>query len=260
MTSLEFEGKNVEKAVKKACEELEMAEDQLDYDVVSYGSSGIFGLAGTKKAKIRVRLSEETTESMTESIATGREDVLSNAPPLPNKDLQTEAMVTEGQLYSFPEDPMDLGKNVLQRIIDSITTDAKITVEEDSDRILFNVVGGNAAILIGKRGQTLEAIQSLVEKIVNKRNENKIRVQIDIEGYLENRRGNLEKLAERLAEKSKRIRRPVTIGQMSAHDRRIIHLALKNDPEVRTLSVGEGFLKKLLIIPKKYNNRKHRYQ
>ena len=142
---------------------------------------------------------------------------------------------------------------VLQRIIDSITSDASITVEEDSDRVLFNVAGGNAAVLIGKRGQTLEAIQSLVKKVVNKHNNNdkRIRVQVDIEGYLETRRLNLERLAARLAEKSKRIRKPISMGQMSAYDRRIIHLALKDDPDVRTKSSGEGYLRKLVIFPKK---------
>ena len=152
---------------------------------------------------------------------------------------------------TIAKSPLDLGRDVLQRIIDSITTDARVKVEEDKDRILFNVVGGNAAILIGKRGQTLEAIQSLVEKIVNKHNKTRIRVQIDIEGYLENRRNNLLKLAARLAEKSKRIRKPISLGQMSAHERRIIHLALKNDPGVWTRSQGEGYYRKLIIFPKK---------
>ena len=162
------------------------------------------------------------------------------------------------QLFTFPKDPLDLGRSVLQRIIDSITSDASITVEEDSDRILFNVAGGNAAVLIGKRGQTLEAIQSLVKKVVNKHNNNdkRIRVQVDIEGYLETRRVNLERLAERLAEKSKRIRKPISMGQMSAHDRRIIHLALKDDPDVRTKSRGEGYMRKIVIFPQKNNMRR----
>ncbi len=68
----------------------------------------------------------------------------------------------------------------------------------------------------------------------------KIRVQVDVEGYLENRKADLEKLAERLADKSKRIRKPISLGQMSAYDRRIVHLALKDDPDIRTKSRGRG--------------------
>ncbi|MGB9441176.1 MAG: R3H domain-containing nucleic acid-binding protein, partial [Desulfobacterales bacterium] len=97
-----------------------------------------------------------------------------------------------------------------------------------------------------------------VEKIVNKHNPNndKIRVQVDVGGYLETRKANLEKLAERLADKSKRIRKPISLGQMSASDRRIVHLALKNDPDIRTKSRGEGYMRKLVIIPQKINKQR----
>ena len=105
--------------------------------------------------------------------------------------------------------------------------------------------------MIGKHGQTLEAIQSIVEKIINKRNQHRIRVEVDVEGYLENRRNNLERQAARLAEKCKRIGKPVAVGQMNAHDRRIVHLALKDDKAVRTQSIGEGYLRKLMIFPQK---------
>jgi spoIIIJ-associated protein len=105
--------------------------------------------------------------------------------------------------------------------------------------------------LIGKKGQTLEAIQYIVEKIVNKKSLEKIRVHVDIEGYLENRRINLERLSTRLAEKSKRIGKPVTIGQLNSYDRRVVHLVLKNDSDVRTQSIGDGFYRKLVIFPKK---------
>jgi spoIIIJ-associated protein len=139
----------------------------------------------------------------------------------------------------------------LQRIIDAITEDAKISVEQDAERIFFNVNGGNAGILIGKRGQTLDAIQSIVDKVVNKHKEKRTRVLVDIEGYLETRKENLEKLAIRLAEKSKRTGKPMSLGQMNAYDRRIAHIALKDNPDVQTRSRGEGPLRKLVIFPKK---------
>ena len=129
---------------------------------------------------------------------------------------------------------------------------------EAKDRILLNVAGGNAGALIGKKGQTLEAIQSLVDKIVNRGNNrhDRIRIQVDVEGYLATRRLNLEKLAMRLADKSKKIRKPISLGQMNGYDRRIVHLALKDDPGVQTKSRGEGYMRKLVIFPKK--DRAHR--
>ena len=252
-TLVEFEGKNVDKAVDIACEELNIPRDKISYDVLSYGSSGIFGLAGAKKARIRVNLPETSEGRGVEPDCGGQKDAFTGDSSL----AETPSSGYEGadgqQLYSFPEDPLDLGRAALQRILDAITSDAAISADKDADRIRLNVVGGNAAILIGKKGQTLEAIQLLVEKIVNKHNHHndRIRIQVDIEGYLETRKTNLENLATRLADKSKRIGKPISLGQMSAHDRRIIHLALKEHPDVRTKSRGEGYMRKLVIFPKK---------
>ena len=146
---------------------------------------------------------------------------------------------------------MNKGREALEQIVNEITDDTKIEVVADNERILFKVSGGNSAILIGKRGQTLEAIQYIVDKIVNRQHEIRFRVQIDVEDYMKNRRANRRDLAERLAEKSKRTGKPVTLGQMNAHDRRIVHITLKNDSGVWTQSRGDGFYWKLIIFPKK---------
>jgi spoIIIJ-associated protein len=151
-----------------------------------------------------------------------------------------------------------LGKQILTRIVNTITNDADIDVKEDRDRVIFNIRGGNAAVLIGKHGQTLEAIQALVEKIVNKRHEERIRIEVDVEGYLKNRKSNLQRQAARMAEKCRRIRKPVTLGYMNAHDRRIVHLALKDHDDVRTQSHGNGLLRKLMILPKRLQQQRKR--
>ena len=249
--TMELEAKNIREAVKKACDKLNIRRSDLKYDIISYGSSGIFGLGRTKKAKIRVIMPEahrsvETSE-MQNTVSTLSSDVEMKSHV---KSLIRETF-KDSQVPTFSDNPQSLGKDVLRRIIDSITTDAKISVEEDNERILFKVNGGNSAILIGKHGQTLEAIQSLVEKIVNKHHSERVRVQVDVEGYLENRKNKLIRHAERQAKKCKRIRKPVTVGYMNAHDRRIVHVALKNDRNVRTHSMGDGFLRKLMIFPKK---------
>ena len=258
--SLEFKAKNIDKAVEKASEELNVPKEDLKYEVLSYGSSGIFGLSSAKKAKIRVRLPRDPQllkpKPEISEFQSDPSDVPESPEPSDELNLSDDDAVAkenrEGQqLYSFPEDPVDIGRQVLQRIIDAITTDAKISVEQDSERIFFNVNGGNAGILIGKRGQTLDAIQAIVEKVINKHKENRTRVLVDIEGYLETRRENLEKLAMRLAEKSKRTGKPMSLGQMNAYDRRIVHIALKDNPDVQTRSRGEGPLRKLVIFPKK---------
>jgi spoIIIJ-associated protein len=251
--SLEFIAKNIDRAVEKASKELNMPKEDLKYEVLSHGSSGIFGLPGAKKAKIQVELPEDALPAEPKPQISEFESDPSDALNLGGNYSIVKENQAGRQLYSFPEDPVDIGRHVLQRIIDSITTDAKISVEQDSERIFFNVNGGNAGILIGKRGQTLDAIQSIVEKVINKHKENRTRVLVDIEGYLETRKENLEKLAVRLAEKSNRVGKPMSLGQMNAYDRRIVHIALKDNPDVQTRSRGEGPLRKLVIFPKKKN-------
>jgi len=262
MSSFEYEGKNVAKAVQLACAELKLTQDEINYQVLSFGSSGIFGLAGAKKARILVDLPEHADETQVESEAAGFAG--------PSVEYYADAKVMEDQrpadnssgdrrISEFPENPLELGRTVLQRIVGAITSDAEISAEASSERILLNVSGGNAGKLIGKKGQTLEAIQSVVEKIVNKHynhnNSDKIRVQVDVGGYLETKKDNLEKLAMRMADKSKRVSKPVSLGQMSAYDRRIVHLALKDDSGVRTQSRGDGYMRKLVIFPVRNNPR-----
>ena len=258
MSSLEFSAKNVEKAIAKASAELNLAADKIRYDILSHGSSGIFGLAGVKKAKIRVHLPEASKEPASADEALDSLDEISGQKILSAEHVLESSDSDAPQPIVFEENPLDLGRTVLQRIVGSITDDAEISAEENSDGLFFNINGGNAGILIGKKGQTLDAIQSLVEKIVNKHNphNDKIRVQVDVGGYLETRKANLEKLAERLADKSKKIRKAISLGQMSASDRRIVHLALKNDPDIRTKSRGDGYMRKLVIIPQKINKQR----
>jgi spoIIIJ-associated protein len=301
MTSgLEFDGKNVEIAIKKACDKLKIKEEKLKYDVISYGSTGIFGLVGTKKAKIRVTspkhlktIIHEERDNFIETDNILREtdiaDIVSiveesfgnneieSVHRLPVEDddsknidtandetIKEDANKKDNEIDNEKNNEKDnekdesaaivAGEEVLKKIVELITNDAEISFQQRNKKVKYNVKGGNTAVLIGKKGQTLEAIQYIVEKIVNKKSLEKIKVHVDIEGYLENRRINLERLSTRLAEKSKRIGKPVTIGQLNSYDRRVVHLVLKKDSDVRTQSIGDGFYRKLVIFPKK--NRK----
>ncbi|OQY12638.1 MAG: hypothetical protein B6I31_02820 [Desulfobacteraceae bacterium 4572_19] len=303
---LEFEGKNVNKAVKTACSELNIDKKDLEYDVLSSGSSGIFGLVRIKNAKIRVKLSkaQENTIKASEKIDVFSSEGVSslvdeafgdtgsksnnfkssNNKPIAKNSFTgkpdgnkyfgkgtTSSNITENTATERPEFPRSfmhkepvsdeieaLGLEVLRKITDLITDDAVITVKNDIGRLSFNIEGGKSAMLIGRRGQTLEALQYLVDKIVNKQSDYRIRVQIDVEGYLDTRRDNLKSLARKLAEKAKYTGKSTTIGQMNAHDRRIVHLTLKDDKGIRTQSMGDGYYRRLVIFPRKsqYRNKK----
>lgn len=262
---LEFSGSNVEKAATAASKKLNISRDELKYQVLSYGSSGIFGLVGVKKAKIQILLPAEHKEgekkTRTEKIKEKLSAKLSREKQKESKaDDPPSIPIVRGDKEKTDEVGVDLkqlGSELLKRITDLISEDAKIEVDEKPEGLLYKIESSKAAVLIGKRGQTLEAMQYLVEKIINKNSNKRVHVQVDVEGYLEKRQESLQSLSSRMAEKAVRTKKPVTIGQMSAYERRVVHLALKDDSRIRTQSKGEGFLRKLVIFPvRKANTRK----
>ena len=257
--TLEIEGKNVDQAVQKACQQLNLSRKELKYDVLSYGSTGIFGLGRTRNARIRVRTAGESSATEKASVNALRDQTMAPTTDVVNRQKSTETEIFgESTKPVEPGNSAGLGRDVLQRIVDSITDDARITVEEQAERVLFRVQGGNSAILIGKHGQTLEAIQSLVDKVVNKHNSHRIRVQVDVGGYLQNRKKRLIRNAERLAQKCKKTRKPVSAGLLNAYDRRIVHIALQDNRSVRTRSTGDGLLRNLMILPNKADESRPR--
>lgn len=257
--SLEFEGKKVEIAVKNACDALNIAEEELNYEVITRGSTGIFGLVGVKSAKIRVVMNHKEPEEK-EYKSTDADDERKSIEKGERKETQPAYKAESKPRDGEGETPAQIGKEVLTNITKYISADSNLEIEEGYYQVRFNIRGEDAGILIGKRGQTLEAIQYITEKIINKRSERRIRVEVDVEGYMETKRENLIRLAERLAEKAKSTGRPSILGQMNAHDRRIVHLALKDDNNVRTQSMGDGYLRKLVIYPKKDNYRRRSYR
>ena len=240
---IEFEAKNVERAVTKACEALKIPRDQLKHEVLSFGATGIFGLVGIKKARIRVATSA-IQKSGSDQCSEGNSALLSND----SQKIDSNCIDKESLMLL---DSVDRGSLVLQKLVDSVTSDAEIVVKSSSKQIVYTIRGGNSAALIGKKGQTLEAIQYLLKKIVNKSSEHKTRIIVDIEGYFSKRLDDLQKQAFRIAEKACQKGKPVIIGKFNPQDRKIIHSALKNDHRVKTQSMGEGYLKKIIVLPQK---------
>lgn len=266
---MEFEDKNLKTVVQKAAKAMKIPVENLKYEVLSYGSTGIFGLVGAKKAKIRVIVPKieneihKKTEAHTKQgdKKSVKEKILDEKAIKETDDFEDEQEFdTIDESVVFDRDAIELGRKVTQIIVEKITEDATIRVEEKSDQIVFHVEGGKTAVLIGKRGQTLEAIQYIVDRIVNKKSESRTRIQIDVAGYLENKKTNLEQRALHLAEKAKTTGKPVTVGELNVFDRKIVHMCLKENREVRTQSMGSGFYRKLVIFPKKTATNKKNIQ
>jgi len=213
MSSVEIEGKTLEEAIEKACSMFNLPKDMLEIEVISAGSAGILGLI--RRAKIRV------------------------SPKEPEEP-------------AYDED-LKRAKEALENILSKLDQDARVSGARNDQEILLTIECRSPGLLIGKRGQTLDATQYLVNKIVNKWSSKNLRVIVDAGTYRKRREESLVNLARKLGEKAKRLGKPITINPMNAHDRRIVHLALENDEMLKTESSGEGILRRVVIFPKKTN-------
>jgi len=262
---MEFEDKNLKAVIKKAAKVFKVPEEKLKYEVISYGSTGIFGLVGAKKAKIRVVTS--TTEKEVQKKKSPKAEAPGKVKPAKRpaekkriekpkieKITEEKSIAAEDDGALETEEAVELGHAVLKKILDKISEDATVRIEKNDEGVVYHVEGGKSAIIIGKRGQTLEAIQYLVDRVVNKSSERRIRLQVDVAGYLENKKLNLEQRALHLAEKVQKTGKPATVGELNVYDRKSVHVCLKEIQGVRTQSMGAGFYRKLVIFPKKENN------
>lgn len=205
MEFLEFEGKTTEEAVQEACAHFQVPPENLEIEILSVGSTGLFGL-GSRKAKIRVALREEPEASL-----------------------------------------LAQGQEVLEQLLKQMGETAKVSAHQEEERLSLRIDTEDAGLLIGKQGQTLEALQYLLTKMLAKKTHRKVRVVIDIESYRARQTQALTQLALKYGEKVKKSGKPVTLDPMNPHDRRIIHLALQGDKELKTMSRGEGLYKKVVI-------------
>lgn len=203
-----FEGKTVEEALDLACRELGLPRERLEFEVISSGSSGVFGL-GIKKARIRVKVLEIEPEKPGEEKA----------------------------------DP----SKILRELISLLNFDMTVESGREGDLEVLNMRGKDAGLLIGKQGQTINALQYLLNKMLSKVAGEKMSVVLDCEGYRERRKSYLTEMAVRLKERVKKTGKPSYTDLLNAADRRIIHLTLQSDPVVKTKSIGEGLLKKVVV-------------
>jgi spoIIIJ-associated protein len=241
MNFLEFEGKDPEDAILQAAAHFNAPQEELEIEIISLGSSGLFGLLGGKKAKIRAALRS----------AKPKEAIQSEKPKEEIKTSPEQAPVKPEGEMAVEVDLAPQAQEILTQLLQKMGETCSIHGVQEANQINLIIEGDDAGLLIGKQGQTLEALQYLVTKILSKQTQKKPRVVIDIESYRERHKQSLMELAFKHGEKAKRIGKPVTLNPMNAHDRRIVHLALQNDKEIKTKSRGEGLYKKIIIYPVK---------
>ena len=210
MESLEVSAKTVEEAVELALESLGARHEEVEVEVLRRGRPGFLGFGG-EEAVVRVtRLRADETERAAAVVA----------------------------------------KEVLERLLPLMRIPATVYVNEPSQSgaISLDITGENLGILIGRRGLTLASLQYLVYLMVSHQMKAHVPVAIDVEGYRERRKEALKNLALRMAERVKDMGQPVSLEPMPANERRIIHLALHDYPDVTTQSIGEGEARRVIIL------------
>jgi spoIIIJ-associated protein len=235
MRFVEVEGKSKDDATEKAARELGVPVEEIGIEVLSDSGRGFFGFVGGKRVKIRAWSKKESREEL-------RDEVLEIQPTAAEKP----APIAEGERTDKAREALEALQGLLGWLSEQATVEIR---EETNERILLEISGDKTGLLIGKRGQTLDALQFLVNKMVNRSGESAKRIEVDMEQYRKRREQALRNMAVRLGQKVKKKKKPITIEAMNAHDRRIVHLTLKNDRALETKSVGKGEMRKLVIHP-----------
>jgi spoIIIJ-associated protein len=154
------------------------------------------------------------------------------------------------------EERLEIAKELMRGLLERMEMNTVLEGDLRGGDIYLEIRGDREGSLIGKHGRTLESLQLIVNRMVNKRLKEPVKVILDINDYRKRRTDSLEKLAFQVGEKAKKKGYGLTIGPFHAHDRRIIHIALKGDPFIRTESLGEGEMKRIRIIPPKKEGKK----
>jgi len=210
MKVLEVEGKTVDDATRKALKDLEITDpDQVEIEIVDEGKSGIFGFGVSKPAKIRVY---------------------------------------------FNESPVDVGdqtKEIIETILEKMGIDGKVKdIKEGDTKVYVDLESSQSSgLIIGKKGKTLEALQFMVNLMVNNRTGSEKKIILDIEMYRDKREKALRKMSKDIAHKVIKSGKPWTLEPMNPFERRLVHLTLQNDSRVTTKSEGQGIYRKIKVFP-----------
>lgn len=221
MKSLERTGRTVEEAVEAALAELGVSRDQCEVEILEEGNKGLFGLLGARPARVRVTVKA--------------------APELPKHEERKDG----------EQAAVDRGREFLSGLLERMKVPAAVETRVDEDgTVVMNITGSDLGVVIGARGQTLDAVQYLVNVVANKDASSRVRIVVDAEGYRERRAEAVRRMALRAAEKAKAARKRVRLDPMSAVERRLVHLALRDDDQVETRSEGTEPYRRVVIVPR----------
>jgi spoIIIJ-associated protein len=243
MRWVETEGGSIDEAIQRALDTLRVAREQVEIEILENSTRGLFGI-GSRRARVRATV-RQSLEAAIGAATDGAAARVSRETASPAGAGEREGAIVRA-------------REVLEAILGHLVDGPKVIEEvagssegaQADGTIHLSLSASDSGMIIGRRGQTLDAMEHLVSRIVFRDDgERGLRIALDVEGYRKRREESLRQLAHRLAGKAKETGAVVTLNPMSPRDRRIVHLALQADPDVTTVSQGEGSFRRLLITP-----------
>jgi len=254
--SAEFTAKTLEEALKQASQELGLPVEALEYEVVRDTTRTILGLV--RRGEVTVRVMWEAAAAEQPSPST--EHVLSALAMEEGEEAEEIPALAKGTVPQNPPELEETAIEVISTLLDKMGIYAAVEVVDSGGKVdpqtnevsplCLNIIGDDLGMLIGRRGETLRNLQFIVRLILSRRLGVWPNLVLDVEGYKAKRVQALQALARRMADQVRQTRQMVVLEPMPAHERRIVHLALRDDPDVYTESTGEGENRKVQIIPK----------
>ena len=256
-TYREFQAKTVDQAIEDACRFFDVQREALEIDIVSGGSSGIFGL-GAKKACVRARRRRPTVDSVevVEEASVARDVepsvIVEEAAPAFEEDDEDAPRVA---VMLSPEERTRLEemiRSIVAALLRPIGEGIRFSVDASGDPILVHIDDDeNSGLIIGRDGQTITALQYVANRIVSKTWPHSARIQLDAGDYRQKQQEQLQGIAQFLSQKAKKSGRVQSTRPLICFHRRVVHMALQDDRGVQTRSKGEGPIKRVLILPVK---------
>jgi spoIIIJ-associated protein len=235
MNSVEAEGSSIDEAIESALGLLGVPRERVEIEIVNNAVRGLFGI-GSRKARVRATLRAPIDADRVTPIAAEQR----LAPPEPSRPREMTAEDRHG---------IERARQVLEGILRHLEVHAQVNVRDFNDDVLFELTGDSNGVLIGRRGQMLDALEYLLNRVAARDEGASTRILVDSENYRARRREALEDMARRMGEQAKKKQKTVTLNPMSPRDRRIVHLILQEDEALVTKSSGKGYFRKLIIIP-----------
>ncbi len=260
----EFEGKDIADAISKACESLNVSQENLDIEVLTTGSSGIFGLC-RQKARLRATVKGEVSEKPEEKTrkkqarakgektkpqekkkkVAAKEKKKTERPEPQKTELKEEKTAIKD--ITISSELLNQVETDLVQLLEHIGLESKVSVSSDQENVIAQIEGDHIEAIVDQNGKILDSLQYLLRKMIGKKFTEKAIISLDAGNFRADRNEELKQLGRELAEEVKKGGKTRSIPSLNPSERRVVHLALQDDKEIRSRSVGEGLFKKVLI-------------